>query len=138
MRINPYLGFDGDCEEAFRFYEKVLGGKIAAMIPFSDMPSPSEPFPPELQSKLMHARLVIGDAVLMGGDAPPGMYKKPQGTNITINVDEPAEAERIFRELSEGGTVTMQIQETFWAHRFAMLTDRYGTPWMVNCEKPMQ
>jgi len=136
MRINPYLGFDGDCEAAFRFYEKVLGGTIQALIPYSEHPSPSEPFPPELESKLMHARLVVGDEVLMGGDAPPGMYKKPQGTMVTINVDDPAEAERIFRDLSEGGTVTMHIQETFWAHRFAMFTDRFGTPWMVNCEKP--
>ena len=72
----------------------------------------------------------------MGGDAPPGRYEPPKGITVTLGIDTPAEAERVFKELSEGGTVTMPIEETFWARRFGMLVDRFGIPWMVNCERP--
>jgi PhnB protein len=85
----------------------------------------------------MHARLVVGDTVLMGSDAPGERYEKMQGFSVALGVDEPEWAERVFNALAAGGTVTMPIQETFWAHRFGMLVDRFGTPWMVNCEKPM-
>jgi PhnB protein len=91
--------------------------------------------PADWQELIMHARLVSEDAVLMGGDAPPDRYSPTKGVCISIQVDEPAKAERIFNALSDGATVEMPIQETFWAVRFGMLTDRFGTPWMVNCEK---
>jgi PhnB protein len=137
-RLNPYLGFDGTCAEAFRFYEEVLGGKIVMMMTYADMPAGQGPPPtPETAKRIMHARLMVGDVPLMGGDAPPHIAAKPQGMTVNISVDTPAEADRIFEALSSGGTVTMPIGETFWARRFGMLTDRYGTPWMVNCEKPM-
>jgi len=84
---------------------------------------------------VMHARLIVGDEVLMGSDAPPDRYEPMKGITVTLGVDEPADAERIFSALAEGGTVQMPIQQTFWAARFGMLTDRFGTPWMINCEQ---
>ena len=92
--------------------------------------------PREWRDKVMHARLIVGDEVLMGSDAPPDRYEPMKGITVTLGVDEPADAERIFSALAEGGTVQMPIQQTFWAARFGMLTDRFGTPWMVNCEQP--
>lgn len=134
MRINPYLAFDGTCEAAFRFYEKVLGGKLVMMMRHADMPA-GEACPAEMRDRIVHARLMLGDQPLMGGDAPPGRLTKPQGYSVAIQIDTPEEAERVFGALSEGASVIMPIGETFWAHRFGMLTDRFGTPWMVNCEK---
>jgi PhnB protein len=136
MQLNPYLMFNGQCEAAFRFYEQALGGKIVAMTTFGDSPM-AEQSPAELRGQIMHARLVVGDTVLMGSDAPGERYEKMQGFSVALGVDEPEWAERVFNALAAGGTVTMPIQETFWAHRFGMLVDRFGTPWMVNCEKPM-
>jgi PhnB protein len=91
--------------------------------------------PSEWRNKILHARLVIGDQVLMGSDAPPEHYQKPQGFSVSIGLKDTAEAERIFHALAEKGTVQMPIQETFWAARFGMLVDQFGTPWMINCEK---
>ena len=134
MQLNPYLFFDGQCEAAFKFYEKCLGGKITAMLVHEGTPA-AEHVPPEWRNKIMHARLVVGDEVLMGSDAPPDHRQKPQGFSVTLGIDKPADAERIFHALAEGGKVTMPIEETFWAIRFGMLVDKYGTPWMINCEK---
>ena len=135
MQINPYLFFKGDCEEAFRFYERSLGGRIVAMTTFGDSPM-AQHASPEWHGKILHARLVLGDMVLMGSDAPPERHEAMQGFYVTLTTDDPAEAERVFLALAEEGTVRMQLQETFWAQRFGMLVDRFGTPWMVNCEKP--
>ena len=134
MQMNPYLTFKGQCEAAFKFYEQVLGGKIVAMIPHEGTPA-ADHVPAEWRSKIMHARLVLDDKVLMGSDAPPGMSEDMKGSSVPLGVDKPAEAERIFHAVAEDGTVRMPIQETFWATRFGMLTDRFGTPWMINCEK---
>jgi len=92
---------------------------------------------PEFHGKIAHARLTVGDKVLMGGDSPPDRYEPTKGMTIMLGVDEPSEAERVFKALSENGTVQMPIAETFWARRFGMLVDQFGIPWMVNCEKPM-
>jgi PhnB protein len=132
MQLNPYLLFNGDCEAAFQFYEKCLGGKIEAMIPHTGTPAEQQ-VPPEWRSKIMHARLSIGENVLMGSDAPPGRYQEPKGFSVNIAVDDPQEAERIFNELVENGKVGMPMQQTFWAIRFGMLVDRFGIPWMINC-----
>jgi PhnB protein len=134
MQLNPYLFFKGDCEEAFRFYERILGGQIVAMMTHEGTPA-AEHTPAEWRGKIIHARMTIGDKVLMGSDAPPGHQQDMGAFSINVGVDDPAEAERIFHALAEGGTVRMPIQETFWAVRFGMLADRFGTPWMVNCEK---
>ena len=137
MNLNPYLVFDGTCRKAFEFYAKVLGGKIVAMMTCADMPS-DQPSTPEQRDLIIHARMTIGDKLLMGSDAPANRFQKMQGFMVTLGIDEPAEAERVYTALSEGGTVDMPLTETFWAQKFAMLTDRFGTPWMINCEKPRQ
>ena len=136
MQLNPYLSFDGKCQEAFKLYEQALGGKIAAMLTYGETPM-AEQSPPEMRQKIAHARLTVGNQVLMGGDAPPGRYEPMKGCSVMLGVDEPAAAERVFNALAAGGNVTMPIQETFWARRFGMVTDKFGTPWMINCEKPM-
>jgi PhnB protein len=133
-----YLSFDGTCEEAFKRYEQIFRGKILMLMRHSDAPPDSGvPQTPEIANRIMHARLDVGGRLLMGGDAPMHNPGKPQGFCVSIAVDDPAEAERIFHELAQDGAVTMPIAETFWAKRFGMTTDRFGTPWMVNCEKPM-
>jgi PhnB protein len=134
MQLNPYLLFNGQCEAAFRFYERCLGGKIVAMMPHAGTPAEGQ-VPPEWRDKIIHARLVVGDQVLMGSDAPPDHFEKPQGFSVTLGIDNPIEAERLFNALAENGTVRMPIQQTFWAERFGMLVDRFGIPWMINCEK---
>lgn len=135
MQLNPYLMFDGQCEAAFKFYEACLGGRIVAMVTHAESPMAGQT-PPELRDKIMHARLVVGDTLLMGSDGQPGCQEEMKGFSVTIGVEDPAEAERIFHALEEGATVRMPMQETFWAKRFGMLVDRFGTPWMVNCEQP--
>lgn len=134
MQVNPYLSFNGQCEAAFKFYEKLLGGKIEALIPHEGTPA-ADHVPAEWRGKIMHARLVLGDQILMGSDTPPDHYQKPQGFSVTVSIKNPAEAERIFHALVEDGKVTMPFGETFWATRFGMLTDQFGIPWMINCEK---
>jgi len=133
MQLNAYLHFNGDCAAAFKFYEKCLGGKLV-MMPHRGSPAEAQ-CPPEWLDKILHARLTVGDAVVMGSDAPPQYQLKPQGFSVSIGVDDPKEAERIYNALSEKGTVRMPMQETFWALRFGMFIDQFGTPWMVNCEK---
>lgn len=135
MQLNPYLTFSGQCEAAFRFYAEVLGGTIEAMIPHAGTPA-ADHVPPEWHDKIMHARLTVGDETLMGSDAPPGHYETMKGFSVTLGIADPADAERIFQALAQGGTVRMPIQPTFWAQRFGMLVDRFGTPWMINCEQP--
>jgi PhnB protein len=134
MQVNAYLTFEGNCEEAFRFYEKLLGGKIIAMLPHKGSPMECQ-FPADWQNKIMHARMTVGDTVLMASDAPPNYQEPRQGFSVNIDTETADEAERVFHALAEGGSVRMPIQETFWAQRFGMLVDRFGTPWMVNCEK---
>jgi PhnB protein len=133
MQFVPYLNFNGRCKEAFEFYEKTLGGRIEAM--FTHRETPASAFvSAECQDLIMHARLSVGNAVLMGSDSPPEIFQAMQGMSVSLHLPDTAEAERIFAALEEGGSVMMPIQETFWAARFGMVTDRFGTPWMINCE----
>lgn len=132
MQLNPYLVFSGQCEEAFTFYAKALGGEIQAMLRCGETPV-ADQMPKEMANKIMHACLMIGDVALMGSDSPPEQYEKMQGMSVALHIDKPADAERTFNTLAEGGQVTMPLTETFWAERFGMLTDRFGTPWMINC-----
>lgn len=134
MKMNPYLTFAGNCEEAFHFYQKVLGGEIVAMMTHKDMPT-GEQTPPDYADKIMHARLIFDDNVLMGSDAPNDRMQKMQGFSVTLGITDQTEAKRVYAALMEGGAATMPLQETFWAHLFGMFTDRFGTPWMINCEK---
>jgi PhnB protein len=132
MQLTPYLNFDRQCAEAFRFYHQVLGGELRVQT-HGESPM-KEHTPPDWHDAVLHARLETDGAVLMGSDLPPNETARPQGFAIAIGVTDPDEADRIFAGLADGATVTMPIAATFWARRFGMLTDRYGIPWMVNCE----
>lgn len=134
MSLTPHLFFSGDCEAALRFYAETLGGKVLVMLRYAETPAAGQT-QPEWQQKIIHARIDVGGTVLMAADAPPGRQAPMSGFTVTFNTPDPAEADRVFQALSDSATITMPIQETFWAKRFAMLTDRFGTPWMINCEK---
>lgn len=132
MQLNPYLFFDGNCEEAFKFYESALGAKIESILLHEGTPAAKD-VPANWQKKVLHACLNVDGQILMASDAPPGRFEKPQGFSISISIKEPKEAEKIFHALEENATVHMPIGKTFWAERFGMLTDRFGVPWMINC-----
>lgn len=135
MRLDPYLIFDGHCEAAFKFYEQCLGGTIEAMMRFGEAPECGD-VPPEFRDRIMHARYVVDGQVLMASDTTPQYpHEGIKGCSISLNVDSVAEAERIFNALADRGSVQMPLDKTFWAARFGMCTDRFGVPWMINCEK---
>src|SRR4051812_18953965 len=104
MQLIPYLNFNGQCQAAFKFYEQCLGGKIVAMVTYGSTPA-ADHVSAEMRDRIIHARLLVGDAMLMGSDSPPEYFKEPGGMTVSIQVDDPAEAERIFHALEEGGTV---------------------------------
>lgn len=133
MELSPYLIFNGQCAAAFKFYEQCLGGKIVMMQTHGETPA-RDHVPADWHDKVIHVRLVVGNFALMGSDAPPQHYAAPQGTHVSISVG-PADAERIFTALAEGGKITMPFEKTFWSPGFGMVVDRFGTPWMVNTEQ---
>ncbi len=133
MQLNPYVNFNGQCEAAFKFYEKVLGGKITFSMTWGEMPG-ADQFPAESHKLIMHSTLSLGDKLLMGADAPPGRYQEPKGMNLSLHFKDKAEAERIFKTLAEGGSVTMPFEKTFWSPGFGMCVDKFGVPWMINTE----
>lgn len=133
MQVNAHLNFNGQCEEAFKFYEKALGGKIASMMTYEGTPA-ADQMPADARKKIIHAHINIGTTGVMGADSPPGRYTKPQGITITLGTDTAAEAERAFSALSEKGEVGMPMAQTFFASRFGMVTDQFGIPWMVICQ----
>ena len=135
MKLNPYLTFNGQCESALKFYERCLGGKILMMMTYGDSPMAKQ-MSPDWGKKVIHATFALADQTLGAADVPPESYQKPQGFFVALNIDTAAEADRIFKVLAEKGTVQMPIQETFWALRFTMVVDQFGTPWMINCGKP--
>jgi PhnB protein len=132
MQINPYLFYDGNCEAAFKFYEKALGAKIEMLLRNEEAPE-SMPSPPERKNKIMHAKISIGGQVLMASDAPPDRFHKQQGFAVSLTFGDPVEAERKFKALSEGGSMNMPFGKTFFSKGFGMCVDRFGIPWMVNC-----
>jgi PhnB protein len=136
MKLQPQLSlaFNGQCEAAFRLYERSLGGTITFMMTWSESPQAGQA-PPGWAAKIYHATLKIGDAVIMGNDLPD-QVEPPRGFAIILQTDDVAAAERVFQALSEGGTIGMPLQETFWALRFASWVDRFGIPWSINCERP--
>lgn len=132
--LNAYIGFDGNCAEAMRFYERVLGGKIEMMMTNGESPMRDQ-MPAGSEDRVMHARLVLDQGVLMAGDAMLGCeppYQGMKGFSLTLSYANAAEAKPVFEALSEGGKVSMPLQKTFWAESFGMLTDRFGTPWIIN------
>ena len=131
--VQPYLNFNGNCNEAINFYKDVLGGEILYVQRYGDSPMKGM----AKDDDVMHCTLKIGDTHIMACDSPEGQPEIP-GSNISlaIGMNDPAAAETMFQKLSDGGTVTMEMQQTFWAERFGMLTDKYGIKWMFNCDKP--
>ncbi|MCF6130765.1 VOC family protein [Flavobacterium wongokense] len=142
--INPYLIFNGNCEEAFLFYKSVFGGEFPYIGKFSDMPPSDDPNcpPPSADEadRIMHVSLPIGNTVLMGSDSTSQSGDVPFGGNfsISINTDSRAEADKLFNGLSAGGTTIMPMQNTFWGAYFGMLTDKFGIGWMVNFDENPQ
>ena len=136
MKVNPYVHFSGNCEDAFKFYGKVLGAKTVSMMKVGGSPAESH-MPPDMKDKIMHAELSIDGETLMGADTPPSFYRQPQGFAVTLHVDDPADAERKFKALAEGGSINMPWSPTFFAKGFGVCVDQYGIPWQVICPMEM-
>jgi PhnB protein len=137
MKLNAYLHYGGNCAEAFRFYEANLGGKITMMLTFDQMPGDKSRIPPGTEKLVMHARITIAGTELMGSD-DPNKYEPMRSAYLILHLDSDAEVERIYKLLSEGGEVVMPMTETFFATRFGMLRDRFGTSWMLIHQRPPQ
>ena len=127
MKLDIYVNYAGTCEEAFRFYEQHLGGKIAMMMRHEDNPQPN--LPADFGKKILHAQIELGGAALMGADVPNA--EPMRSAYVSLTVDTAAEAERMYALLSDGGQIFMKMEQTFFAERFAMLRDRFGTSWML-------
>jgi PhnB protein len=136
MTLHTYLNYGGNCEQAFRFYEQHLGGKITAMMTHGQQPDPSA-VPPDQKNAILHARITIGGAEIMASDAPPERFQPMRSVYLSLAVGSTEEAERIYSLLSDGGEIFMPMQETFFAFRFGMLRDKFGTSWMIIHERPM-
>ena len=134
MQMHPYVSFKGDCEAAFQTYERCLGAQTGALFRYGGSPA-EQMAPAGWSDKIMHGSITVGNQVIMGADVAPERYEAPHGFSLSLQLADPAEAERIFRELSDGGTVVMPLEKTFWAARFGMLVDRFGIPWMINCDE---
>jgi PhnB protein len=131
MELSTHLNFNGQCAEAFKFYERCLGGKLVVLMTHGDSPMKDQ-VPADWHDKVIHARLEVGKDALMGCDAPPTRYATPQGSSVSITLEAPADAERVFGALADRGKITMPFQKTFWSQGFGMVVDRFGVPWMVN------
>ena len=134
MKLNTYLNYGGNCEQAFRFYEQHLGGKITAMMTYGQMPNPAG-VAPQMKDGILHARINLGETVLMGADIPPERFQPMRSAYLSLSVSSIDEAERIYALLSDGGQIFMPMEETFFAFRFAMLRDKFGTSWMILHER---
>ena len=133
MTMNPYLSFKGDCEAAFKYYEQHLGGEMGAIFRYGGTPL-SGSVPEDWPDKVMHGSITIGGQTLQAADVGPGQYELPRGFSLTLQIKSTADAERMFEALASGGQVRLPLEKTFWAERFGMVTDRFGVPWIVNCE----
>lgn len=134
MQIHAYLSFPGTCEEAFNFYKTVFKGDITMMMKHEEAPDGEAEVPVEWRGKIIHAGLKVDDTIIMGADFQAEHYKAPAGLDISLAIKNPDRADKIFAALSEGGKVRMDLQKTFWAQKFGMITDKFGIPWMINCE----
>jgi PhnB protein len=135
MQVNPYLSFNGQCEAAFALYEQCLGARLGPIFRYGGSPM-ADQVPPDWHDKVMHGSVTIGGQVLMGGDVAPDRYEEPKGFNLSIQIADTDQAERIFQALAEDGRIIMPLEKTFWAARFGMVVDRFGIPWLINCEEP--
>ena len=135
MQLHTYLNYGGNCEEAFKFYEKHLGGKITMMMRHGDQPD-GQNVPPEWARAILHARMNIGGTELLGADIPPDRFQPIRSAYLSLTFSSDEEADRIYALLSEGGQIFMPMKDTFFASRFAMLRDKFGTSWMLLHPKP--
>lgn len=131
--MNVHVSFAGNCREAMAFYAEVTGGNLEAMITYGETPA-AEDVPPEMHDRVIHASLNLRGRRLMGADMSGECYQPPQGAQVHLEYEDTDQAERVFRELSEGGTVIMPFEKTFWAHRFGMAKDRFGVQWMISSQ----
>ena len=136
MKLYTQLNFGGNCEEAFRFYEQNLGGQITMVMHQSQMPGPPRAAGVAATDPVIHARMNIGDTVLIANDVPPDVYKPMRSVYLYLSVDSTAEAERVYKLLGDGGEIFMPLEETFFAARFSMLRDRFGVSWSIIHERP--
>jgi PhnB protein len=136
MKLNAYLNFGGNCAEAFRFYEQNLGGKITMMLTHEQSPEPTNAAPGR-KTDIMYARMTLANTEIMGNDVHPDRFQPMRSVYISLAVDSSPEAERIHGLLADGGEIFMPIQETFFAHRFSMLRDKFGVSWMILHQRPM-
>jgi PhnB protein len=131
MQVNPYIHYSGNCEEALNFYVKAIGAKIDVIMHVKGSPA-VEHLPPEMADKVLHSQFTIDGEVVMASDAPPAHFEKPQGFSVALQIQDPAEGERIFKALADGGAIKMPYGATFWSKGFGMCIDKFGIPWMVN------
>jgi PhnB protein len=133
MQVQPYLFFDGRCEEAIEFYRKALGAEVTMLMRFKDSPEPPAPgmVPPGAGDKVMHASLRIGDTTVLASDGQCGGKSSFQGFSLSLTAANDAEAKRLFTSLADGGQVQMPLAKTFFASIFGMVADRFGVIWMV-------
>jgi len=131
MQVQPYLFFDGRCEEAIEFYKKALGAEVSMLMRYKESPVPAGMVPPGGENKVMHSALRIGDSTIMASDGRCLGKPSFQGFSVSLSVNTDAEAERLFKALSDGGQVQMALDKTFFSSRFGMVTDRFGVSWMV-------
>jgi PhnB protein len=136
MKLHTYLNYGGNCEQAFRFYEQHLGGKITMMMTHGEQPDPSQ-VPPDWRKAILYVRMTIGETELMGSDVPAERFQPMRSVYLSLAVTSTSEAERIYALLSDGGQIFMPMQETFFAFRFGMLRDKFGTSWMIIYERTM-
>jgi len=137
--IQPYLFFNGRCDEAIKFYRDALGAEVQMLMRYKESPEPAPPgkMPPGWENKVMHASIRIGETVLMASDGC-GEKSSFEGFSLSLSVPTEAEADRFFAALSNGGKVEMPLTKTFWSPRFGMLTDRFGVGWMISVTSPGQ
>jgi len=140
MIIQPYLFFEGRCEEAITFYKNAVEAEVLMLMRYKDNPEPSSPdmVPPGSDDKIMHASLRIGESVVMASDGCCGGQPGFQGVSLSLSVATEAQAKHYFTALAEGGQVQMPLSKTFWSPSFGMLSDRFGVSWMINVEDPNQ
>jgi PhnB protein len=131
--MSPYLSFKGDCEAAFTFYQRCLGAQLGAIFRYGGSPM-ADDAPADWSDKIMHGSMTLGGQVVMGADVMPDRYEEPKGFSLSLQMKDTAETERVFRELASDGRVIMPLEKTFWAERFGMVVDRFGIPWLINCE----
>ena len=132
--VQPYLFFNGNCEEAVEFYRKALGAEVEMMMRFKESPEPHQPgmVPPGFENKIMHTSFRIGQTTIMASDGCAAEKTNFQGFSLSLSVPSEAEADRVFAALAQGGQVRMPLSKTFWSPRFGMLEDRFGVGWMIG------